>query len=71
MSDYRFDGIDVLQRKRDIEGEIGEQFTALAMLHKPVGQPQTPTLAGNGGFRRGWPFLPSRLSISAVSSPQI
>ena len=26
---------------------------------------------GNGGFRRGWPFLPSRLSSSAVSSPQI
>ena len=27
--------------------------------------------AGNGGFRRGRPFLPSRLSIIAVSSPQI
>ena len=25
-----------------------------------VGQPYRPTLAGNGGFRRGWPFLPSR-----------
>ena len=40
-------------------------------LFTVVGQPQTPTLAGNGGFRRGCPFLPSRLSISAVSSPQI
>jgi hypothetical protein len=30
-----------------------------------------PALAGNGGFSRGWPFLPSRLSSSAVSSPQI
>ena len=29
------------------------------------------TLAGNGGFMRGRPFLPSRLSSSAVSSPQM
>ena len=36
-----------------------------------VGAPYRPTLAGNGGFMRGWPFLPSRLSSSAVSSPQI
>jgi hypothetical protein len=27
--------------------------------------------AGNGGFRRGKPFLPSRLLSIAVSSPQI
>ena len=43
----------------------------LSTLLTVVGHPQTPTFAGNGGFRRGWPFLPSRLSISAVSSPQI
>ena len=36
-----------------------------------VGQPYSPTAAGNGGFSRGMPFLPSRLSSSAVSSPQI
>merc|ERR1712106_730552 len=36
-----------------------------------VGQPKTPTSAGNGGFRRGLPCLPSRDSIKAVSSPQM
>merc|ERR1711963_1163704 len=36
-----------------------------------VGQPKTPTSAGNGGFRRGLPCSPSRLSIKAVSSPQM
>jgi NADH-quinone oxidoreductase subunit E len=30
-----------------------------------------PEPAGNGGLRRGWPFLPSRLSSSAISSPQM
>ena len=33
------------------------------------GQPYRPTLAGNGGFRRGLPCLPSSDSIRAVSSP--
>mmetsp|Transcript_14050 Transcript_14050/g.39933 ORF Transcript_14050/g.39933 Transcript_14050/m.39933 type:complete len:211 (-) Transcript_14050:505-1137(-) len=36
-----------------------------------VGQPYNPTFAGNGGFKRGFPVFPSRLSISAVSSPQM
>merc|ERR1719515_526320 len=36
-----------------------------------VGQPNTPTSAGNGGFSLGLPCLPSRDSIRAVSSPQI
>ena len=36
-----------------------------------VGQPYSPTPAGKGGFNRGLPCLPSRLSISAVSSPQM
>jgi hypothetical protein len=40
-------------------------------LFTVVGQPNTPTPAGKGGFNRGCPFLPSRLSIKAVSSPQI
>ncbi len=43
----------------------------LSTLLTVDGQPQTPTFAGNGGFRRGCPLLPSRLSIRAVSSPQI
>ena len=28
-----------------------------------VGQPKTPTSAGNGGFRRGLPCFPSKLSV--------
>lgn len=36
-----------------------------------VGQPKTPISAGNGGFNRGFPCLPSSDSISAVSSPQM
>jgi hypothetical protein len=40
-------------------------------LFTVVGQPQRPEPAGNGGFIRGIPFLPSRLSRSAVSSPQM
>src|SRR6202453_2574734 len=35
-------------------------------LFTVVGQPLRPTLAGNGGFMRGWPFLPSRDSSIAV-----
>ena len=35
------------------------------------GQPKSPTPAGNGGLRRGFPWRPSRLSINAVSSPQM
>ena len=40
-------------------------------LFTVVGQPYKPAPAGNGGFMRGIPFLPSRLSNKAVSSPQI
>jgi hypothetical protein len=36
-----------------------------------VGHPHAPTFAGKGGLRRGLPGFPSRLSISAVSSPQM
>ena len=43
----------------------------LSTLFTVVGQPYSPTAAGNGGFSRGMPFLPSRLSSRAVSSPQI
>ena len=34
------------------------------------GHPNKPTEAGNGGFSLGFPGLPSRDSISDVSSPQ-
>ena len=34
-----------------------------------VGQPYNPIKAGNGGFNLGCPFLPSKLSSKAVSSP--
>merc|ERR1712093_137023 len=34
------------------------------------GHPKRPTAAGNGGFNRGFPGLPSRDSIRDVSSPQ-
>src|SRR5690606_31551397 len=36
-----------------------------------VGQPYKPMLAGNGGLSLGFPCFPSKLSIKAVSSPQI
>ena len=35
------------------------------------GHPKSPTSAGNGGFKRGLPCLPSRDSMRAVSSPQM
>jgi hypothetical protein len=43
----------------------------LSTLFTVDGQPYSPTAAGNGGFSRGMPFLPARLSSSPVSSPQI
>ena len=36
-----------------------------------VGAPYRPKAAGNGGLKRGLPFLPSSESSSAVSSPQM
>ncbi len=36
-----------------------------------VGAPKTPDTAGKGGLMRGWPRLPSRLSMRPVSSPQM
>ena len=36
-----------------------------------VGQLNTPELAGNGGFKRGFPGFPSSDSIKPVSYPQI
>ena len=36
-----------------------------------VGHPNKPISEGNGGLSLGFPCLPSRLSINAVSSPHI
>ena len=53
--------------RRRIVGATAIDSTLLTV----VGQPYRPAPAGNGGFSRGWPFLPSRLSSIAVSSPQM
>ena len=44
---------------------------AVSMLLTTVGLRKTPSTAGNGGLMRGQARLPSRLSISPVSSPQM
>ena len=43
----------------------------VSVLLMVVGLPYKPKLAGNGGLKRGWPFLPSKDSSKAVSSPQM
>ena len=43
----------------------------LSTLFTVVGHPYKPAAAGKGGFNLGIPFLPSKLSNKAVSSPQI
>src|SRR5260363_317286 len=43
----------------------------VSVLLMVVGLPNKPKLAGNGGLKRGSPFLPSMDSSSAVSSPLI
>ena len=46
------------------------RLASVSTLLTIVGLPYRPTAAGKyGGFSRGMPRLPSRLSISAVSSP--
>ena len=44
---------------------------SVSTLLMSVGPWKRPWLAGNGGFRRGLPRLPSSESSSAVSSPQM
>ena len=44
---------------------------SVSTLLTTVGAFQTPETAGKGGLMRGWPRFPSRLSMSAVSSPQM
>ena len=50
---------------------MGGSAARVSTLLMSVGQPYRPATAGKGGFSRGWPRLPSRLSSSAVSSPQM
>src|ERR1700712_359152 len=50
---------------------IGTTAAIDSTLFTTVGQPYKPAIAGNGGFIRGLPRLPSSDSNSAVSPPQI
>ena len=46
-------------------------FISVSTLLISVGPWNSPCTAGNGGFSRGLPRLPSSESSSAVSSPQM
>ncbi len=50
-----------------IQGTLASDST----LFTAVGRPNSPSMAGSGGFARTMPRLPSRLSKSDVSSPQM
>ena len=50
---------------------IGGSVAIVSTLFTTVGDASRPCTAGNGGFVRGWPRLPSSDSSSAVSSPQM
>lgn len=43
----------------------------VSTLETVVGHPNTPTSAGNGGFSRGLPCLPSRDSIKACRGKMV
>ena len=49
---------------------FGTDATVSTLLTS-VGDAYSPSMAGNGGFVRGLPRLPSSESRSAVSSPQM
>ena len=49
----------------------GATVAIVSTLLTTVGDAYRPEIAGNGGFERGWPRLPSSDSSSAVSSPQM
>jgi hypothetical protein len=50
---------------------IGGTVARVSTLFTIVGDAYSPWMAGNGGFVRGWPRLPSSDSSRAVSSPQM
>lgn len=50
-----------------IVGQTATVYTFVTV----VGQLNTPLLAGKGGFKRGFPGFPYKLSISPVYYPQI
>lgn len=68
-----------LQRVQKILQELPRRYLVRARipLSRAKAEPHSgrgrvlPTSAGKGGFRRGFPCLPSMDSISAVSSPQM
>ena len=50
---------------------IAGSVASVSTLLISVGPAYRPSTAGNGGFRRGLPRLPSSESSSPVSSPQM
>ena len=50
---------------------MGTTAAIVSTLFTTVGQSYKPFTAGNGGFIRGLPLLPSNDSNKAVSSPQM
>ena len=50
---------------------IAGTVDSVSTLLISVGPPYRPSIAGNGGFSRGLPRLPSSESSSPVSSPQM
>ena len=47
------------------------RYASVSTLFTTVGSPYNPLIAGNGGFSRGSPRLPSSEFSSPVSSPQM
>lgn len=57
-----------VEDKRNISEDVSNRIPKHIALHSNI---FSPTSAGNGGFKRGFPCFPSRDSIRAVSSPQM
>ena len=55
----------------DSDSNFRKLVAVLSTVAEQFDLPYKPKLAGNGGLKRGWPFLPSSDSSKAVSSPQI
>ena len=66
-----FFGLPILENQSDPFLNIVGTTAIVSTLLTIVGQPYNPINAGKGGFNLGCPFLPSKLSSKAVSSPHI
>src|SRR5690348_8684881 len=64
-------GLPRLRNQSAPRRRIAGADAKVSVLLIVVGRPYKPKPAGNGGLKRGQPFLPSSDSISAVSSPQM